>query len=102
MNQEQVKSVLQVLLASGGPVAALLLSYGVPADKMNLWFNLAIAVVPPLAAAAWGIWERTHKRTIAAAAAVPGVAVVTVDRNAADGAAAAAADPKLTNVQKEP
>ncbi len=40
------------------------------------------------------------KTKIAAAAAVPGVADIVIASNAGDGAAAAAADPKLTNVNK--
>lgn len=100
MNAEQIKAILQMLLGSGGPVAALLLSYGVPAEKLNLWVNLAVAILPPLAAAIWAAIDNTHKKTIAAAAAVPGVSEVVIERTATDGAAAAAADPKLENVNK--
>lgn len=102
MNGEQIKSIIQLLLGSGGPLAALLLSYGVPADKLNLWVNLAVAVLPPLAAGVWAIIERTHKNTIKAAAAIPGVSEVVIEPNAKDGAAAAAADKSITNVNKVP
>jgi hypothetical protein len=99
-NQEQVKSIIQLLLGAGGPLAALLMSYGVPADKLSLWTNLAVAVLPPLIAGVWAIIERQHKNTIAAAAAIPGVTKVVIAPGAKDGAAAAAADPALLNVQK--
>lgn len=99
-NQEQIKAILQMLLGSGGPVAALVLSYGVPADKLSLWTNLLVAVLPPLAAGAWALIDNTHKKTIAAAAAVPGVSEVVIQSNATDGAAAAAADSTLKNVNK--
>lgn len=101
-NSEQIKAVLQMLLGAGGPLAALLLSYGVPADQLSLWTNLAVAVLPPAIAGIWAIVDNTHKKTIAAAAAVPGVATVVISSTAKDGAAAAAADPALTNVEKAP
>lgn len=99
-NQEQLKAILQMLLGSGGPVAALVLSYGVPADKLSLWTNLLVAVLPPLVAGAWAMFDNTHKQTIAAAASVPGVSEVVINRDATDGAAAAAADSTLKNVNK--
>lgn len=100
MNTEQIKAVLQMLLGSGGPVAALLLSYGVPADKLTLWVNLALVIVPPALAMGWAAWDRTHKNTIKAASKVPGVSEVVIESGAKDGAAAAAADPALLNVNK--
>lgn len=99
-NQEQIKQILQLLLGAGGPLAALLMSYGVPADKLSLWTNLAVAVIPPLAVGVWKILDNTDKRQIAKAAAVPGVSEIVVDSNAKDGAAQAAADPNLKNVNK--
>lgn len=101
-NQEQIKQLLQLLLGAGGPLAALLMSYGVPADKLSLWTNLALAVVPPLAVGVWKIIDNTHAKQIAKAAAVPGVSEIVINGNASDGAAQAAADPKLTNVNKIP
>lgn len=100
MNAQQVKAILQMLLGTGGPVAALLLSYGVPADKLNLWVNLVVAVLPPIVAAGWAAWDNTHKKTIEAAASVPGVSAIQIDPHANGGASAAAEDPKLETVQK--
>lgn len=100
MNAEQIKSILQLLLAAGGPLSSLLLSYGVSADKMTLWVNLALAILPPLGAGIWALIERTHKNQIAAVAANPGVAQIVVKDGAGDGAKAAAEDPKLDNVVK--
>lgn len=100
MNAEQIKAILQMLLGTGGPLAALAMSYGVPADKLSLWTNLIVAVLPPAAAGIWAIWDNTHHRTIAAASAVPGVQEITIAPGAKDGAAAAAADPALENVDK--
>jgi hypothetical protein len=99
-NAEQIKAILQMLLGTGGPLAALIMSYGVPADRMSLWTNLIVAVLPPIIAGAWSLWDNTHKRTIAAAAAVPGVQEIAISSTASDGARAAAADPALTNVTK--
>lgn len=97
-NQEQIKSILQMLLGSSGPFAALIMSYGVPASQFQLWANLITAIVPPLIAAGWAIWDNTHKKTIAAAAAVPGVTEIRVADNATDGAKAAEQDSTLPNV----
>lgn len=99
-NQEQVKSILQMLLGSSGPFAALIMSYGVPASQFQLWANLITAIVPPLVAAGWALWDNKHKNTIAAAAAIPGVQEIEISSSAADGAKAAAADPTLRNVTK--
>jgi hypothetical protein len=99
-NQEQVKSILQVLLGTGGPAASLFLSYGVTPDRLTLWTNMVLAVVPPLVAAGWALWDNKHKNTIAAAAAIPGVQEIEISTTATDGAKAAAADPTLRNVTK--
>jgi hypothetical protein len=99
-NQEQIKLALQWLLGAGGPLTALILSYGVSQEKLSLWTNLALYIIPPAISWAWGTWDRTHKNTIKAAAVVPGVSEVVIESNAKGGAAKAAADPALTNVNK--
>lgn len=99
-NQEQIKSILQLLLGAGGPLAALIMSYGVPPDKMSLWTNLIVAIAPPLIGGIWAILDRTHKATITAAAAIPGVEQVMISPSATDGAKAAADDKALTNVTR--
>jgi acetyl-CoA carboxylase alpha subunit len=106
MNQEQIKSILQVLLGTGGPLAALVMSYGVPADRLTLWTNLVLAIVPPAAAALWALWDRTQKNTLAQAGAILAVPApdgkpqgnVIINPVATDGAKAAAADPTVGNV----
>lgn len=100
MNVEQVKAILQMLLGSSGPVAALIMSYGVPASQFQLWANLITAIVPPILAAGWAAWDNQHKHTIAAAAAIPGVQEIAISATATDGAKAAAEDPTLKNVAK--
>lgn len=105
-NAEQIKSILQLLLGTGGPLAALIISYGVPAEKLNLWTNLLVAIVPPLVGGIWAILDRTHKQTIGQAATILSakqdngqpVGTIVVSTNASDGAAQAVADPNLTNV----
>lgn len=99
-NQEQIKAILQMLLGAGGPLAALIMSYGVPATQLSLWTNLIVAIAPPILAAAWAAWDNQHKHTIAAAAAIPGVQEISISATASDGAQAAAADPALKNVTK--
>ena len=98
-NQEQIKGILQLLLGTGGPLAALIMSYGVPASQLSLWTNLIVAVVPPLIGGIWAVIDNTHHRTIAAAAAVPGVVGIRVADNATDGAKAAEQDSALPTVK---
>ena len=74
-NSEQIKAILQMLLGAGGPLAALIMSYGVPADKLSLWTNLIVAVVPPLAAGIWAAIDNKRANTVRAASNVPGVKV---------------------------
>ena len=100
MNQEQIKSLIQLLFGAGGPAAALILSYGVPSDKLNLWVNLAVAIIPPLVVAVWKLVDKTDKNIIAQAAAGPGVHGSPIAPTARGGAAAAADDKTLPTVQK--
>jgi hypothetical protein len=100
VNQQQIEAMLRLLLGAGGPLAALLLAYGVPSDKLNLWVNLAIAIIPPIGAGVWGILANTQKRSIADAAAIPGVIKIKVSDNATGGAAQAANDANIPNVKR--
>jgi len=102
MNQQQIESLLRILLAAGGPVAGLLVNWGVPSGQVNNYLTVALLVLPPVLAGVWGLLRNTHQQTIAAAASVPGVSNIAIAPDAKDGAAAAAADPKLTNVNKAP
>jgi len=102
MNQQQVESLLRILLAAGGPVAGLLVNWGVPTGQVNNYLTIALMVLPPLISGVWGLLRNTHKQTIADAASVPGVSQVVIAPTAKDGAAAAAADPALPNVTKGP
>ena len=98
-NQQQIESVLRVLLAVTGPIAALIMSYGVQPTQYQLWTNALVAVLPPVIAAIWGVVRNTHKQTIADAAKVPGVTEIRVADNAKGGAQAAAADTSLPTVK---
>lgn len=82
MNIEQIKQLCQTLLAAGGPVAGLLTAYGFPQDKVAMWLGLALAIVPPLAAALWGILDKTDSAIVVQAKAVPGVETVVVSNKA--------------------
>ena len=98
-NEQQIESFLRILLAAGGPVAGLMTNWGVPAGQINNWLTLSLMILPPLIAAVWGMIRNTHKQTIAAAAAVPGVAEIRVSDNASDGAKAAVQDSTLPTVK---
>lgn len=95
-NLEQVKSAIAVFLGAAVPIITFLVGYGVPQ-------NVAAIVTVVLGVAAvigYVIYDNTHKAQIAKAAAVPGVSEIVVKSDAKDGAAQAAADPNLTNVNK--
>lgn len=97
-NNSQIESIIRWLLTTGGPGAAYLVSQGMAPTQINNILTIALAVVPPVISFIWGLVRKTDKQVIAAAAAVPGVTGVVIDPNATGGAAAAAADPKLTTV----
>lgn len=99
MNNDQLMSILRQLLAAGGPVAALLVNWGVPAGQVNSYLTIALAVLPPLGAAIWGALKHTDHATVAAAGNMPGVTVSVDPAKAGAGAQAAAADPSLPSVE---
>ncbi len=101
MNLDQIQSLIRTLLAAGGPIAALLVQYGLPADKVTIWLSLALAILPPIAAGVWGIVVKTDKAKVAAAGAMPGVSVIvdtSVASPASAGAQAAATDKAVPGV----
>lgn len=89
-----------------GILTPLLVSYGLPPEKIGLWGSVAAELLPPLAMAAWALWERTHKNVLKEAGAIlqtPGLdgrpsGTIVVSPEAKDGAAAAADDPNVKNV----
>lgn len=95
-NTEQVKGAVTTFLSAAVPVIAFLVTYGVP---QNIAAIVSV-VLGVLCLMAYVIWDNTHKRTIAAAAAIPGVKAIDIAKNASDGAAAAAADTDIKNVNK--
>ena len=98
MNLDQFLSLVRTLLAAGGPVAGLLTIYGFPQDKTALWLGLALAIVPPIATAVWGILAKTDAAKVTAAGAMPGV-TVAVGPTASAGAQSVAADPAVPGVK---
>lgn len=98
INQAQVESAIRWALTTGGPGAAYLVSQGMQPSQINTIMTIALAVVPPAISFIWGLFAKTDKKVIAAAAAVPGVSGVTISPYATGGAADAALDPKLPTV----
>lgn len=95
-NIEQVKSAIAVFLAAAVPIIAFLVSNGVP---QNIAAIVTVVVIV-LAIIGYVIFDNTHKKTITAAAAIPGVQEIAISATATDGAKAAAEDPSLKNVAK--
>lgn len=100
MNPQQVTAFLQIILAAGGPVSALITSYGVSPDQLHLWEAAAQVVLPPLIAGVWALWERTHRNQIIAVATNPEISRIEVAANASNGAKSVADDPQISNVKK--
>lgn len=98
INQAQIESIIRWLLTTGGPGAAYLVSQGMAPSQINNILTIALAVVPPAISFVWSLFRKTDKQMIAAAASVPGVNGVVISPYATGGAAAAAADAKLSTV----
>jgi len=98
VNLDQFLGLVRTLLAAGGPVAGLLTIYGFPQDKTALWLGLALAIVPPIATAVWGILAKTDAANVARVGAMPGV-TVAVGPTASAGAQSVAADPAVPGVK---
>lgn len=98
MNLEQALSLIRTLLAAGGPVAGLLTIYGYPADKTALWLGLALAILPPLATALWGIFSKTDRAMVLSATNVPGVTVQVDKAKAGQSVIDTANDPAVPKV----
>ncbi|MGE3712317.1 MAG: hypothetical protein AB7G35_21940 [Hyphomicrobiaceae bacterium] len=98
MTSEQIAGQLRTALAAGGPLAAAILSRTGWSDAdYRLYVEIAVAVVPPIAAAVWSWLAKTDKATLAQAAKVPGATVVVDKASASAGAKAALAE-KLPDV----
>lgn len=76
MNLDQIQSLIRTLLAAGGPIAALLVQYGMPGDKVTIWLSLALAILPPVAAGIWGVIVKTDAQKAASVAQTPGLQVI--------------------------
>ena len=102
-NSEQIKSIIRLLLGAGGPLAALLVSKGVSADQVSIYLELALVIVPPVIAGAWGLLSHSDTGTLKAVASVDG-ASVKVDTAVATPtvvALAASNDPALSHITEE-
>ena len=98
MNSQQFQQFVNLLLGAGGPLAALLIQWGVPEGTITQIAQLVLIVVPP--AYAW--WRSHHQNSdsglLVAASNVPGAAV-TVDPQKASPASVQAAKDPTTNVE---
>ncbi len=101
MNQQQIESLLRILLAAGGPVAGLLVNWGVPSGQVNNYLTLALMILPPLISAGWGHFRTTPSSLAVAADSVPGVSV-TVNPLSASQAVVNTAELQTNNIKVSP
>lgn len=123
VTRERVTDGLRILLAAGGPFSALILRYtDISEDDLSLIFQLALMIVPPLAAWVWGLYLNTIQAKVQSIAeqspqsqaaalnkvsdgakvliaeAVPGVATVVVKTNVNGELGAIATSPAFPNI----
>jgi len=101
MNFDQVLSLLRLLLGVSGPIGALLIARGMPAEQVTGLSTAIIAVVgalPPIASAIWSMFAHTNDAKLKAVEALPDVQKIVVNSAATDGVADAAKDLTRTKV----
>lgn len=92
-NSAQIAGQLRTLLAAGGPLAAIVLAKtGISASDYALYLEAALAIVPPLIAAAWSWWAKRDAAIVAHVESIPGVKLVVTNPNIAPTAAVDAAE----------
>lgn len=104
INQQQIAGQLRTLLAAGGPIAAIVLAKtGISADDYALYLEAALAIGPPLIAAAWSWWAKRDAAVVARIEATPGVKLIVTNPNTAPAAIVEAAeDPTRGKVDIDP
>lgn len=101
MNTDQLWVLLRTLLSATGPIAALLIARGMPAEDVGLWSSLALALLafgPIVSQGVIGLMSKTDKSKLAAVNAMPDVVQVVVKDSAGTGATAAVKDKALEKV----
>lgn len=101
MTSDRYTALWQALLAAGGPVAALLVQYGLPESRANAWAQVAsalVAIVTPALSALWSARSHNPENTLRAAARNdPAISIVVPD-SATSASKAVAADEHVANV----
>lgn len=98
-SNDQIASIIRLLLGAGGPLAALLVSKGATADQVNQILTIALAVGPPLVSLVWGLSRHTNTGNAIAASTLPGVTVTVDPAKSTPALVAVANDP--TNAVKK-
>lgn len=93
VNQNQVQQILQILLAAGGPVAGLLVNWGVPSGQINNYLTILMMLLPPAISAVWALITHSHAAIATAASQIPGVVVSVDSQKAAASLIGVAKDP---------
>jgi hypothetical protein len=102
LTQAQIESLVRGLLFSGGPAAAWLVAHNCDATVCQaalmtviIWL---IGVVPPAAAAVWGLIVHTVSNQVATVTQMPGVQKIIVGSGAGEALTAIVNDPTRPKV----
>jgi len=85
--KERIFDALRVLLAAGGPFSAVVFRYTEMSESdYNLLLQLALFVIPPAGAWAWGLYLNSMQRKVQAIAEAPGHVQQQALNKVSDGA----------------
>lgn len=98
MDPKQEQTLIQLLLASGGPIGAIFISHGMTPGELQEWTTLAVAVIPPLVAFVWGLVTNTQRAQILNVAAMPGFDKLVTNNQANDTVKEMSNDPAIPKV----
>lgn len=90
MNNQQFQTLINLLLGAGGPLAALLVQWGIPQSTVTQVAQLLLIVVPP-GYAYWRSHQQHSDSNLLVAASTVSGASVTVDETKATAAVTATA-----------
>ena len=98
-NEQQIQSLIRLVLAAGGPVSSIAVRHGMTPGTMEDILSIALMVVPPLVSLVWSMSSHSQESTLTDASNIPGVNPIRIDMaTASPGAKDAVASPDSPKV----